>query len=261
MSWYETAFGAHYRWLYAHRDDDEAARCVQTLAGRTDLGRGPVLDLACGAGRHLTRLAARCPAGVVGSDLSTALLDEARGRAGETLGLVRADMRALPFGDAAFTTVVSLFTAFGYFGALADHAPMLSGLVRVLAPGGDWCLDYLNCAAVRRAVAAAPAPLDRTVGPCRVRETKTLPPAGDRILKRVEIRPAPGREADATALGVPAGGLDYTESVALFDVADLDRLAAASGLSRVDAWGGYDGRVLDPDTAERWLLLYRRDSA
>lgn len=77
MTWYETAFGAHYRWLYAHRYDAEAERCAHTLARRIDLTRGPVLDLGCGAGRHLSVLAAH-GADTVGLDLSAALLTEAR---------------------------------------------------------------------------------------------------------------------------------------------------------------------------------------
>ena len=260
MSWYETAFGAHYTWLYAHRDAAEAERCVRTLGVRADLSRGPVLDLACGAGRHLGVLADLCPAGVTGLDLSPHLLDAARDHAGEVRGLVRSDMRTLPFVGGAFTTVVSLFTAFGYFGDLEAHVPLLREIARVMASGGTWCLDYLNCRAVLRDTDAAPVSTERTLGPCSVRETKTLVPARDRIRKRVEIRPRHGETAAAAEVGVPPQGLDYDESVALFDVTDLDRVAALAGLTRIDAWGGYDGRDFDPETAERWVMLYRRET-
>ena len=59
MTWYETAFGAHYSWLYAHRDQVEAEACVATLAARDYLSMGVILDLGCGEGRHLSDLSAR----------------------------------------------------------------------------------------------------------------------------------------------------------------------------------------------------------
>jgi len=256
MNWYETAFGAHYSWLYAHRDQAEAEACVATLAERDYLSRGIVLDLGCGEGRHLSDLTAQGSREVVGLDLSPELLVRAGARAADTAGLVRADMRALPFAAGAFGTVLSLFTAFGYFGRLADHEDLLTEIARVLAPDGIWCLDYLNC---RRVAATAGGITERDTGPCRVVESKTLAVDGARIHKRVQIAPLTGRESEAKALGVPATGLDYTEAVALFDPAALDTLAARVGLSRHDAMGGYDGRPFDPDEADRWLLFYRRD--
>ncbi len=256
MTWYETAFGAHYSWLYAHRDQVEAEACVATLAARDYLSMGVILDLGCGEGRHLSDLSARGSRDVVGLDLSSELLTRAGTRAADTAGLVRADMRTLPFATASFGTVLSLFTAFGYFGRLAEHAELLAEIARVLTPGGIWCLDYLNC---RRVAATADGVTERDAGPCRVVESKTLAADGARIHKRVQIAPLAGRESAAQALGVPTAGLDYTEAVALFDPAALDALAARVGLHRHDAMGGYDGRSFDPDEADRWLLFYRRD--
>ncbi len=261
MSWYETAFGQHYAWLYAHRDATEAAACIDALAEVLPFAAGMVLDLGCGEGRHLAPLQARCPHGVVGLDLSPALLRSAREReAGDPpAGLVRADMQALPFGDGVFRTVVSLFTAFGYFGGLGDHRDLLAGIARVLAPGGRWCLDYLNCRQVRRDLAEPRAPTVREAGPCLVTETRRLDECGSRVLKRVEISPLPGQREQADAWGIPETGLAYTEAVALFEPEDLDALAAAVGLTRQGARGGYDGSVFAPETAARWLLIYGKD--
>ena len=256
MSWYETAFGAHYSWLYAHRDQAEAEACVATLAARDYLSRGAVLDLGCGEGRHLPDLSAQGSRPVVGLDLSPELLSRAGTRTTDIVGLVRADMRTLPFATSSFGTVLSLFTAFGYFGRLIDHTDLLAEIARVLAPSGIWCLDYLNC---RRVAAAADGIVTRDAGPCRVVESKTLAADGTCINKRVQITPLAGQEPAAHALGVPTAGLDYTEAVALFDPSALDTLAAGLGLNRFDAMGGYDGCPFNPDDAERWLLFYRRD--
>ncbi|MDH3199035.1 MAG: class I SAM-dependent methyltransferase, partial [Candidatus Krumholzibacteria bacterium] len=57
MEWYEVAFGELYPVVYGRRDAAEAARTVGAF-GELLSGRGPVLDLACGAGRHLEALAA-----------------------------------------------------------------------------------------------------------------------------------------------------------------------------------------------------------
>jgi SAM-dependent methyltransferase len=263
MDWYGTAFGAHYAWLYAHRDDDEAAACVDLLETLCALRAGPVLDLGCGAGRHLNHLARRGAAGC-GLDLSPSLLDEASrgaGVAGGAFTLLRGDMRALPLADGACATVLSLFTAFGYFGALLDHAGQLAEIARVLRRGGRWCLDYLNPLGVRAALAQGPVGETRTVGPCRVVEEKRLVDGGARVEKRVVIHPLAGRTVEAGDAGVPSTGLDYVESVALFTAAELDALAAGAGLRRVEARGGYDGRPFDEPTAARWILVYAREKA
>lgn len=258
MTWYESAFGPHYGWLYAHRDETEAAACVDALAGIVSFAAGRVLDLGCGEGRHLDTLVAQTPRGVIGVDLSAPLLRAAKARtsAQTPTGLLRADMRALPLADSAFGTVVSLFTAFGYFGGLDAHGDLLIEIARVLEPEGAWCLDYLNCRRVRRDLSRETASNERVVGPCRVTETKRLDSGGTRILKRVQIDPLPGRQEEAAERGIPSAGLDYTEAVALFEPEALDALAARAGLVRRDALGGYDGRPFAPDTAERWILVY-----
>ncbi len=267
MSWYEVAFGAHYPLLYAHRDVAEAERAVALLRRLVPLGDGPLLDLACGAGRHLRPLAAT-GAPVVGLDLSLALLRRARALAPGAAPLVRADMRALPLRGGAATAVLSLFTAFGYFGPLAAHADVLGEVSRVLAPGGHWILDYLNCDAVRRELAdRRPRTRRRRLGALAVAETRRL--EDDRVVKTVALRPVaePGARgagaaaapADAAAPAeIPREGITYTEEVALFGLAELDALAACHRLARAAAVGDYDGGPLTP-ASPRWIVAYRRE--
>jgi SAM-dependent methyltransferase len=259
--WYERAFGAHYRLLYQHRDEAEARRCLAALEQLVPDYPGPVLDLGCGDGRHLA-LVARTGRIVYGLDLSPALLAEARGRmrdAGLPGRLVRANMESLPWSQAAFGSVLSLFTAFGYFGPLAAHATLLGEIARVLRPGGFWILDYLNCRAVRRELAAGPEPArHRSVGPLDVRERRRL--AGDppRVVKEVEVRPLPGQGMAAAMWGIPASGICYAEEVALFSLPEVDDLAADHRLRRVAAAGDYDGGPLAVDSSPRWLLVFRK---
>jgi len=254
--WYEVAFGAHYPRLYAHRDEVEAERAVLALLRLAPLGSGPVLDLGCGAGRHARALAAAA-APVIGLDLSAPLL-AAAAAGGTAARLVRGDMRAVPLRGGCVTAVVSLFTSFGYFGPPAAHAGVVAEVARVLAPGGHWFLDYLDPEAARRELASGEAVACRDVdGVFRARERRRL--AGDTVTKRVELTPLPGREAAAAALGVPVGGLAYTEEVTLFSLGQLDALTEPRGLRRVAAAGGYDGQPLGGPGADRWLLAFRRE--
>lgn len=83
----------------------------------------PVLDLGCGVGHSFSELAPRETVGV----------DRDRGSlAGQARETVAADMRALPFADGRFASVVSVQSL--------EHVPdperVLVEVVRVLRPGG-----------------------------------------------------------------------------------------------------------------------------
>ncbi len=257
-SWFEQAFAAHYPLLYQHRDEREAARCLELLPKLAPLGEGHILDLGCGEGRHLQRMRDHGRA-VTGLDLSAALLGRARERAnaGDRFPLVRGDMRQLPFTEGSFNSVLSLFTAFGYFGPLQQNRPVVAEVARVLAPGGHWFLDYLDADRVRRELEdEPPAPRVRQIGPLDIRETKRLSVAGDRVLKSVSVLPVAGHEGEAAQWQVEPAGLHYEEQVALFTVDELDVLAADEGLDRVAQAGSYEGQ--DLGTGDRWILVYRR---
>lgn len=92
---------------------------------------GPVLDLACGRGRH-ARALVTLGEGVVAVDRDVDALRELRGAVapGAPLLAVRADLErghALPAADAAFGRVV----VFRYL-----HRPLAPEIERVLRPGG-----------------------------------------------------------------------------------------------------------------------------
>jgi len=269
--WYRVAFGAFYPVLYAHRDDDEARRCVRRLpdlAPLADARALPVLDLGCGDGRHLRWLREQ-DLTVIGLDLSRPLLAAAAARAPE-VAFVCADMLRLPCRAGAFGAVLSLFTAFGYFGD-GDDAPAVdtggavcrgdaavaAGIGRVLADGGHWFLDYLDADRVRLELAAGPISRKREAGPLEVLETRRLDASGGAVVKDVRLSAAPGRDAEAAALGVGSVGIAYRERVALYTLAELDLLAAGGGLHRVAGAGDYDGAPLG--AGPRWLLVYRKE--
>lgn len=77
--------------------------CFRQLADR--VAEGPVLDLACGNGRHFNDLA-KLSVQLIAGDYSLSMLHEAQSRAGGT-SLCRFEAERLPFEEASFEAVFS----------------------------------------------------------------------------------------------------------------------------------------------------------
>jgi ubiquinone/menaquinone biosynthesis C-methylase UbiE len=238
MSWVVDAFGPWYPTIYPHRNDAEAERLFATITGHVELAGRRVLDVGCGTGRHLVRIR-ELGGDPVGLDLSPALLAEAA-RTGAPL--VRADMRALPFGGELFDGLTSLFTSFGYFSRGEDRT-VVREAVRVLRPGAFHVLDFLN----RDRVLAHPNPeSEREADGYRIRERRRIEEdGGGRVVKRVTVRAA---ESDEPVV-------DYEECVNLWGAEELTELLEASGLRVLREWGEYDGAPFDAGTSSRHVWL------
>jgi ubiquinone/menaquinone biosynthesis C-methylase UbiE len=108
-----------------------------------------VLDLACGTGELLHRIARRSPqAELVGVDLASGMVDRARQKLSGTprAQVQRADGHDLPFADNAFDAILCANT-FHYF---THPSVVLAEGRRVLRPEGrlvllDWCRDFWTC--------------------------------------------------------------------------------------------------------------------
>lgn len=240
--WYEEAFRADYRRVYAHRDLEGARREVRFLVQRGVRGR--VLDLCCGFGRHALQLA-ESGADVFGLDLSMDLLVSARDLPGhsERLAgrLVRADMTRVPFADGAFDALVNLFSSFGYLGEEADAGVPLE-IARVLAPGGLAVLDLMNPARVRATLVPEST---RSGEGFELRERRALEEGGRRVVKEVELALASGEVRT------------WREDVRLYEPEELDALLAGAGLSVEDVYGDFDGSAASAQ-APRRIVLARR---
>lgn len=92
-----------------------------------------VVDLGCGTGRWLARLAPKNPARLVGVDFSAEMLDEAERKLGGAAKLVVADCRKLPLSSASADLVVCSFLG-SYVENLGDFAEQVR---RILRPGGS----------------------------------------------------------------------------------------------------------------------------
>lgn len=108
---------------------EELAESLQIMPGER------TLDVACGSGNGALALARRSRGETVGIDFVPALLERARQRAGaERLDIefLEGDAAELPFKDASFDAVTSLFGSM----FAPDQEKAASELLRVCAPGG-----------------------------------------------------------------------------------------------------------------------------
>jgi SAM-dependent methyltransferase len=119
--WYE-----EFRPVLSH---EEAAALARLLGP----GEGRCLDLGCGTGLP-TAAVAQLGWSVVGVDVSEDLLDVARARGVEVL---QAPADGLPFDDASFDAVVSVWTHTD----VDDFPAAVAEAARVLRPGGPFVYD------------------------------------------------------------------------------------------------------------------------
>lgn len=239
QDWFENWFGEEYLRLYPHRDEDEAERAVELIVRHAALAAGSaVLDLACGAGRHVEHLRDHGYR-AFGLDLSHDLLQVARA---DGLPVVRGDMRVLPVNSGAVAMVTSFFTSFGYFPDEDDDLRVLAEIRRVLRPGGLFAVDFLNADRVR----AGLRPRDEVeIGRRRVVQTRELVEGGRVVQKTIEIYEQ-GRRAPRV----------FYERVRLYSPGELGEMMGRANLEPFAGFGDYAGGPTGPG-APRVILMGR----
>ena len=237
-AWFERSFGDRYRLLYGHRDDAAARREIAALVDTMNL-RPPlrVLDVCCGAGRHLEAMR-QAGFDAWGVDLSPQLLADASNRDGVSGRVVRGDIRTLPF-DGAFDAAVNLFTSFGYFQSDAENIAALLSIVRTLKRGGVLALDHAHRAFVERTL--KPRTVEQR-GDATITASRRI--KGDRVTKQTTVEIGGTTE-------------QFVESVRLYRPDEMKAMFAAAGMAEVRIVGAFDGRVLDADS-DRMITLGRR---
>lgn len=236
--WFETWFDEDYARLYAHRDAEEARVALgRAMRVAPELAEGPVLDLACGAGRHLEILRRANPL-AFGMDLSRPLLQMAPG--GLRPWLLRGDMRQIPVKDGTLHGICLWFTPFGYFSDEQNRALMMR-LGALLRPQGVLVMDYLNADLVARTLVP-----EETVerGIIRAQSRRSL--EGDRLVKRMVLTRTDTGEVR-----------DVLESVRLYHPTDLQEMAVRAGLRLRRVMGTYAGEAFTDDSP-RWIGVFEK---
>lgn len=236
--WFEGWFDEDYALLYAHRDAEEARLAVgRALRVAPELAEGPVLDLACGAGRHLEILRRANPL-AFGMDLSRTLLGMAPG--GLRPWLIRGDMRQLPVREGVLHGICLWFTPFGYFSDAENRALMLR-LGALLKNNGVLVMDYINADLVARTL----VPEDTVErGGIRAHSLRSL--ESDRLVKRM------------TLTHLDTGDQRHVmESVRLYHPTDLQEMAVRAGLRLRRVMGTYAGEAFTEDSP-RWIGIFEK---
>jgi SAM-dependent methyltransferase len=223
MAWYQEWFGEEYLELYAHRDENEAKQQVAFFHEQSGPVGGPVLDLACGTGRHIQELQTR-GYHAVGCDLSYTLLRTGVRDYG-AMPVARADMRHLPFCDAVFAGLVNFFTSFGYFSTEEENRQVVVEMSRVLAPGAVFLFDYLN--------------VHRELENLVQREHRTTP-LGDVFIERWYDKSDRSINKRMTI-----GHKRWLERVRGYDLEEISAMFTSCALTINSAFGDFDGSKFD----------------
>jgi len=241
--WYESAFGREYLALYPHRDDAEAERDVRSIVDLIAPNKDePLLDLCCGAGRHLMALHRAGFTALVGLDLSADLLAVAREQLDEigagSVELVHSDMRAIPY-IARFATALSLFTSFGYFAEAGDDLAVLAGVNRALKKGGTFLIDTLN--------------RDHVIAKLVPREEKTLQ---DRVLHIERRLSADGKRVEKETHIIERDRTErvFRESVRMYTGLEMENMLRETGFEKVRPYGSLRGDSYRPES-ERLVIV------
>ncbi len=234
-AWYRSAFDVLYSRVYRHRNDDAARAEVDALCDLLDFSSGRVLDIACGAGRHLRVMRDRGMQ-AFGIDLSATLLGEAARRRDLGPYLARADVRRLPFEN-AFDLATNFFTSFGYFEAQNENMRALRSMSRTLRSDGRLVMDHVN----RDHVLANLIEHDtQQVEGLTIESHRRI--VGRRMVKDLTITDAQGRAEHVT------------ESVRLYDPDEITAMFHEAGLDHVQLFGSFDGAALGPDKARMIVI-------
>ena len=251
--------GGHGGWDdYAPFYDWENARTI----GRRDIGywtrfitgvRGRVLELGCGTGRLAMPLS-KVTRAFTGIDLSQEMLDRAIKRAHRRpprarSGLLRGDIRHLPFADASMTCV---FGAYGVVQSLTtdrDLDATFAEVARVLRPGGRFGIDLVP---------------DLPAWQSYQRQTRFRGTLRGRPLSLIEsVRQDPRRgltmfdEEFIVGRGPTAARHTFTLTFRTLPMDQLLSRLEAAGLKIDSTAGSYRGAVWHPQ-ADVWLVTAKR---
>lgn len=229
-----------WRWIFTPlylKTDADVVADAEITAGEVDtllqvIKPDPgmsILDLCCGQGRHTLEFWRKGYHGVEGLDRSHYLIQKARKQAqAEKLDarFREGDARKISNRPDTFDAVMILGNSFGYFETIEDDLRVLTGVFRVLKPGGMLVLDltdgdYMRSNFQPRSWEWA----DKRLFVCRERALST---DGQRLITREII--------SHTEKGILA---DQFYSERLYSKDDIARLVRDAGFSNVQHHEGF----------------------
>lgn len=237
-NWFETWFDTiYYHQLYQHRDDEEARVFITTMFMYLELRSGQrVLDLACGKGRHSRELNNH-GLEVLGIDLSTNSIDQAKIYESDSLVFDIHDMRKPLTKFGKFDAIFNIFTSFGYFESREEDLKSIKNVSKALNPGGQFVQDYINANVI---LGALPESGDKEIDGNLFTWQKRS--ENGYIFKDIQVK-------------TPDGDFEYQERVKIYTIDELKSLHTEAGLKVVAEFGAYDLDPFNPDTSPRIILV------
>lgn len=238
--WFADWFSSpYYALLYRNRGKAEAEIFLQNILDylRPPLD-APILDIACGSGRHAAVLAEKGYE-VTGIDLSPTQIAAAKQNYPDPrLTFEVQDMRRLSYSK-RFGLVLNLFTSFGYFHDDDDHLSVLAGAREALRLGGSLVLDYLNA--------------EKIIQNLLPYETYTIDDVRFEIRKRFDDKFI----YKEITVETPYFQGAYEERVRAFSVSDFEEMFIRAKMEPFACWGNYGGGPFEPLASERLVIFAR----
>lgn len=239
-NWFATWFNSHYyHILYKNRDHSEAERFVQNLISHLDLPKSSrILDLACGKGRHSQQFH-KAGFDVVGVDLASESIEEAKKLEQEGLEFFVHDMRDL-YWHKHFDLVVNLFTSFGYFHNEEDDNRTIKSISDSLVTDGIFVLDFLNAVKVEQNLVASE---EKEIDGVLFNLKRSV--ENNTIIKRIKVKD--GNDE-----------FDFEEQVDALKLSQFKRYFDANGVDVVATFGDYDLNAFNESTSDRLILIGKK---
>ncbi len=235
----ETFAGIYDAWYSDITDVDATVHTLNELVLRGSIS----LELGVGTGRLAIPIA-KLGHSVVGVDASASMLARCAAKApGPNLGLVQADMAALPFGGARFGMAFVAFNTLFNLTCGQAQRRCLANVVAALAPGGRLVVE---------AFVPSPEPTQRFYD-----ETARSDGHGGRVLT-TSLRDPKTQVVSGVHIHQPAGGpvARYPWQIRYLHPGQLDQLCAANGLRLQDRWSTWDKQPFTT-TSERHITVYQ----
>lgn len=232
--WTEQWFNEDYLKLYASRGEDEAESNAESIIKTLSLkGTEKLLDVGCGAGRHVLAFKKRGFL-IEGLDASSVLIREAK-RIAKKLNLPGSifhlgDIRtASNLGE--YDVLLSLFTSFGYFEE-NENLNVLKAMRQKTRSSGTLFMDYLN----------PPYVIDH------LKSSEELILEGERVSIKRSIL------GNVVEKKICFPKKEYIERVRLYSLGEITTLLQKGGFKRTEVFGNYRGDAYGP-SSERMILI------
>ena len=244
------AYARFYDWENAQTVRRRDVAFWRRLAAAAD---GRILELGCGTGRIAVPIA-KDGVSLTGVDRSEPMLDRARRRAARAgvdalLGLVRADIRQLPFRDRRFALVMAPYGILQSLVRERDLAAALASVHRVLGRGGRFGIDLVPDLPEWAEYQGRRTLSGKMGARTRVSLVETVRQDRPRHLTIFDQRYTASRGRDRRVY-------DFTLTFRTLSIPAMTRRLERAGFAIDAVLGDYRGGPWDP-RADAWVLLCR----